>query len=351
VASSSVLQVSNQTKGAVFEKVVRKLLEKNEYEIFPADHEQVDDYGRVRGRGEWHQIDAFGKWKYVVPFVYPIRLLCEAKFWNWPVDLPVVRNFVGVIKDISENYFVEDHQDIDKRMLSKRHTDCGAIFSVNGFTENAQRYAYAQNVFLVSYENNPIVDDFKQTVVDVAQFLKMSRKMDNKQFSKWFEEAWTKHYSDDYGENLTKYAVDPDSFQKNLLLLQGKFDKVRTSVVGIASGVYPIHLLSHKDIPYDLFARTDEQFFRPTYTRTINGGYFFEIHPSDFPDLKFYFTIPEMILQRYRDSMKKFKMDFLEWIDIPVTVKTMRRILRFKLDREWLNLGIVRARTGERKIS
>ena len=73
--------------------------------------------------------------------------------------------------------------------------------------------------------------------------------------------------------------------------------------------------------------------------------------PSDFPDLKFYFTIPEMILQRYRDSMIKFKMDFLEWIDIPVTINTMRRVLSFKLDRDWLNLGLVRTRTGERKIS
>jgi len=334
--SNSTPEVSNQAKGAVFEKVVRNLLEKNEYEKCRPDNEQVDNYGRVRGRGEWHQIDALGQWKYVVPFVYPIRLLCEAKFWKCPADISVIRNFVGVIKDISENYFVEDNQDIDKRMLLKRHTDCGAIFSVNGFTDNAQRYAYAQNIFLVSYENNPIMNDFKQTVEDVAQFLKISKKTSRKQFGKWFEDAWNRDYTNDYRGNLDRYVSDTEGFEGNLRLLQNKFENVKTSVVGVASGVYPIHLLSYTEIPYDLFRETDEQLFRPTYTRTETGGYSFEIHPSDLTNVKFYFTVPEMILQRYRNSMRRFKEDFLKWIDVPVTIGNIRRILKFKLDIQWL---------------
>lgn len=48
---SSGVPVSSQAKGAVFEKVVRKLLEKNESEKCAPDNEQVDDCGRVRGRG------------------------------------------------------------------------------------------------------------------------------------------------------------------------------------------------------------------------------------------------------------------------------------------------------------
>jgi tetratricopeptide (TPR) repeat protein len=336
--SSGGTVISNQAKGTVFEKVVRKLLEKNEYEKYQPDNEQVDDCGRVRGRGEWHQIDALGRWRYVVPFVYPIRLLCEAKFLNGPADISVVRNFVGVVKDISENYFVEDNQDIDKRMLSKRHTDCGAVFSVNGFTSNAERYAYAQNIFLVSYENNPIIGAFKQVIEEVAQFLKISKKTNAKQFNKWFEEAWKRHHSDYYRSNLAKYLTDAGRFENSLELLQKKFEGVRTSVVGIASGIYPIHLLSLNDIPYELFRETDEQYFRPNYVRTETGGYFFELHPSDLPDLKFFFTIPQMILQKYRDSMRTFKREFLEWIDIPITIGRMRRILKLKLDTEWLRL-------------
>lgn len=336
--SSGRTVISNQAKGAVFEKVVKKLLEQNEYEQYVPDNEQVDDYGRVRGRGEWHQIDALGKWQYVVPFVYPIRLLCEAKFLNGPADISVIRNFVGVVKDISENYFVEDNQNIDKRMLSKRHTDCGAVFSVNGFTSNAERYAYAQNIFLISYENNPVIGSLREAFENVAQLLKISKKTNRKEFNKWFEEAWRRKYSDDYPQNLAKYVVHARRFEDSLGLLQKRLEGVRTSVVGLASGIYPIHLLSYDNVPSELFRETDEQLFRPTYVRTDTGGYFFEVHPTDIPDLKFYFTIPELTLLKYRDSMRRFKREFLEWIDIPMTIRKMRRILKLKLDREWLRL-------------
>lgn len=329
---SSHNPTSNQTKGAIFETVVRKLLEKNEYEECKADNEQINDRGMVRGRGEWHQIDALGRWKYSIPFVYPIRLLCEAKCWNQPVGLPVIRNFVGAIKDISENYFVEDNQNIDKRMLSKRHTDCGAIFSVSGYTNRAQRYAYAHNIFLVSYENNPIIDELKRNVENIAQFIRLTRRANKKEFSTWFEDAWTRNYLG----NLDRYLTDRAEFEKNLKTLRDGFDRVNTSVVGIATSVYPIHLLSSHKIPYDLFRETDEAYFRTTYRRTERGGHYFEIFPSDFPDIKFYFTVPEVILSKYRDSMRRFKMDFLEWIDIPVTLEPIRRLLRFKLDKEWL---------------
>lgn len=330
VSSSS--STSNQVKGAIFEVVVKKLLEKNEYEECKPDNEQVDYKGRVRGRGEWHQIDALGRWKYSIPFVYPIRLLCEAKCLNQPVGLPVIRNFVGAIKDISENYFVEDNQNIDKRMLSKRHTDCGSVFSVSGFTNQAQRYAYAHNIFLVSYENNPIIDEFKKIVEDTAQFIQLAKRTNKRKFSRWFEDAWARNYID----NSAGYLTDRRKFEDNLKILRDKFERVNTSVVGIATSVYPIHLLSSHKIPYDLFRETDEAYFRTTYRRTERGGHYFEIFPSDFPEIKFYFTVPEVILSKYRESIKRLKMEFLEWIDVPVTLGPIRRILRFKLDKEWL---------------
>jgi len=323
----------SQVKGRIFEIIVKKLLEKNEYEECKPDGEQLDDKGRVRGRGEWHQIDAFGRWKYTIPFVYPIRLLCEAKCWNYPVGLPVIRNFVGALKDIAENYFVEDSQIIDKRMLSKRYTDCGVVFSVNGFTNQAQRYAYAQNIFLVSYENNPIIDEFKQNINQLAQSVILKKRVNKKALSRWFEDAWTRNY---LGELNGVTITNKEQFQNNLKKLRAKFDSVKTSVIGIATGVYPLHLLSKYEIPEELFRNTDNAYFRVTYHRIERRGYYFEVFPSDFPEIKFYFTVPEVILSKYRESMKQFKMEFLEWIDIPVTLGSIRRLLRFKLDIEWL---------------
>jgi len=321
----------NNARGVLFEEIVKMLLKKNDYEDFNADGEQVDSKGRVRGRGEWHQIDALGRWSFTIPFVYPIRLLCEAKCLDKPVGLPVVRNFVGVLKDVLENYFVEDHQDINKMMLSKRYTDCGAIFSVSGFTNEAQRYAYAQNIFLVSYENNPIIDEFKKSVEGITQSIEL-RKINKGELLMWFKEALTGNYQ----RNLSKYVIDKENLESNLKKLRNSLDNISTSVVGIASGVYPIHLLSRNKIPKDFFIRTDDAYFRVTYYRTELGGHYFEIFPSDMPQTKFYFTIPEVILSKYRDSMKRFKLEFLEWIDVPVKLDHIRRILRFKLDKEWL---------------
>jgi len=324
--------MSGRVKGALFEILVKKLLEKNDYEPCQADNEQVDNQGRVRGRGEWHQIDALGRWRYTLPFVYPIRLLCEAKCWDDPVGLPVIRNFVGVIKDISENYFVEDSRDINRRMLSKRYTDCGAVFSVNGFTKPAQRYAYAQGIFLVSYENNPIVGEFIKIIEDMSVLIRLGRQERTREFQKWFERSW-RQYSPRIGNRFVTRARE---FLDKLERLKERFTGVRTSVVGIASGVYPLHILSYQELPSDLFRESDEVFFRVTYHRIPRGGHYFEIHPSDFPDLRYYFSVPEVILSKYRDSMRQFKKEFLKWIDLPVTIREMRRILRFKLDMEWL---------------
>lgn len=329
---NNINKTFEREKGAIFETVVRKLLQKNEYEACKADREQVDDKGRVRGRGEWHQIDALGRWKYTIPFIYPIRLLCEAKCWNSSVGLPVVRNFVGVIKDIAENYFVEDNQDIDKRMFSKRYTDCGAIFSVSGFTKPAQRYAYAQGIFLVSYENNPVINELRKNIEELSSSVMLARGRNKREFSEWFERIW----STNYPSRDDRYIIERQKFTDNLRKLKSKFSDVRTSVIGIASGVYPLHLLSYQEIPYDLFRESDDISFRTTYRRTERGGHYFETFPSDFPEVRFYFTVPEIVLSKYTDSMRRFKMEFLEWIDIPVTVKAMRRILRFKLDMQWL---------------
>lgn len=112
----------------------------------------------VMGRGEHHQIDAIADFSIPQPFVNPSRLLIEAKFKDTPVGIEIVRNAVGVLKDVSE-YWVTD------RVGQGRHrTPTGetprfhyqyAILSSSGFTANAQRYAVAHDVYLIPFENSP----------------------------------------------------------------------------------------------------------------------------------------------------------------------------------------------------
>lgn len=56
----------------------------------------------VCGRGENHQIDAIADFFLSPPFSHKQRLLIEAKYYDESVGLPIIRNAVGVLKDVSE---------------------------------------------------------------------------------------------------------------------------------------------------------------------------------------------------------------------------------------------------------
>ena len=101
----------------------------------------------------YHQIDALGQFQFIVPFVYPIRLLAESKcytpnLYNQSMGLNKIRDFVGVVKDISENYFIENYNQLEFKSRF-RFTDSGVFFSTLPFSKDAEMYAYAQGIYLV----------------------------------------------------------------------------------------------------------------------------------------------------------------------------------------------------------
>src|SRR3990167_6113949 len=95
----------SQFKGIVFEELLRYFLKQHGYTLVPKDISNY--YGvsykqnglNLKGRGSWHQIDALGQFEFYVPFVYPIRLMSEAKCHNRKIGLSTVRNFIGAMKD------------------------------------------------------------------------------------------------------------------------------------------------------------------------------------------------------------------------------------------------------------
>jgi len=105
----------------------------------------------VKGRGERHQIDAVADFIFAPPFSHPQRLLVEAKCFDLKkrVGLPVLRNAVGVLKDVSENWFSANNSSIPKHRYHYQF----AIFSASGFTAEAQRYAFAHDIYLIPLEN------------------------------------------------------------------------------------------------------------------------------------------------------------------------------------------------------
>jgi len=202
----------SQARGYILEYVVLKLLKEAGYvKVKP---------GHIRGRGAEHQIDAYGVLSIPTAFIYPIRLLSEAKFYKDPIELEIIRNFVGVIKDISENYFVNPSH----KRNSLRFTDAGCIFSASPFDDSAQEYAWAHNIFLMSFSEidsmKPIIDTIKLIV--------------------------------QYPGIVAILNDDGDNKQKRIIKI---FEKIRKSitkadyptlVVGILDNIYPVILVGKK---------------------------------------------------------------------------------------------------------
>jgi hypothetical protein len=101
----------------------------------------------VKGRGTYHQIDAIADFEVQHPFGNPNRLLIEAKCFSprEKVGLPIVREAVGVLKDVSEFWFIGVDQEVPKQRYHYQY----AIFSATGYTPQAERYAFAQDIYLI----------------------------------------------------------------------------------------------------------------------------------------------------------------------------------------------------------
>ena len=167
--------------------IVRLLLQKAGYLPITPDGEHIRrSDGHVRGRGYWHDIDALGRYQYpyftCTQFVYlPKSNVTMATF-----QYGAVRNFEGALKDISENYFVADKLSREQLVSYQRYTDCGSFFSATGYSRGAQRYALAQGIFLVSYENNPILFNIIDRMNKLLLSVDINAAAKNKkEFAKW----------------------------------------------------------------------------------------------------------------------------------------------------------------------
>jgi len=298
-----------QLRGKIFEIVLKYYLKNHGYTIIPEN--VMNYYGvsrghnglNVRGRGGNHQIDALGQFEFQIPFVYPIRLLSEAKCRSAPIGIPIIRDFVGVLKDISENYFIKDHNNLKEKF---RFTDCGAIFSTSNFSKPAQMYAYAQGIYLVPVkELLPIVDEI------VGEIQANS-------------------------DNLYKTFEDTGIYRR-------LDEKNKFAYFGVASGLYPLMIVSEKELSSELFEETDDLDVKIYYEY---GGRNKEIiyFTVEAKNWKGRFQLPKYIWEKYMNSqdfrirMINMKEQILNQIDIPLKIKGIRRIVRLKLDQSWIDI-------------
>jgi hypothetical protein len=322
------VRAQNRVRGGFFEALVESLLRSSGFSRISDDAN--NRHGKLKGRGAWHQIDAFGEYNYGVPCLFPIRLIAEAKCYSGKAGLPTIRNFLGAFKDIAENYFVEDFANPSEYLLTRRHTDTAAVFSAHGFTLEAQGYAYAQGVFLISYENNPLLEPLIALMDPVLDGINIQQAASHIQEFK----AWMADRLEGRAESITYREFTNPGFEAPFLKFANLRNRVRTSSIGTASGIYPIHFLSEQEIPWEIFDQRDSVLCRVRYREGSENC--LEIEPTSLPSYRFYVSIPPEIVVRYRDRMTEFKQQFFQYVDIPVRHGETRRILRFELDMEWL---------------
>jgi len=141
-------------RGYVLEEVLARLLRRSGYRLLVRESQDPDalkgdkNVLLVRGRGANHQADALGELLIPTPFSFPIRLFAEAKFTKEAIGLGAVRNAVSVISDVNERYA----SDAKVKFPLRRHQYCYALFSVSGFTADAQKYALTRQISLIDLQ-------------------------------------------------------------------------------------------------------------------------------------------------------------------------------------------------------
>jgi len=349
-------------RGILLEELVLYLLTLVGYRIIkPGEEGTKPGHSglEVRGRGEWHQIDALAAFDRTPAFMYPLRLMVEAKCYarGTPVQINVTRNAVGVLKDIAENYFTYRSQSgSGDEIQIPRFNYHSAVFSTSGYTSGAQRYAIAHQIFLIQYQRihlfQPIIDSLlgitalhlgvaiqHSGVANISSNLRreIRRMLENIENVTWTEESL---FTEEGFAHVRNGIVTP--------LL-----RIRGSYFGMLQGKWPMHLLSPFPLPAITFEERDEVPCR-VYGRDSDRWSFSPVNvPEKDPRwFRLEFDIPEEILglvQAARSdphALAHVKQQQFSYLDVAGRIGSVYRQVRLRLDEEWLEAYLARVRTG-----
>lgn len=164
---------ADQIAGAVLEEAVLATIKIAGF--FPVENLHMDatiDATKppvtIRGRGTTHQIDVVADPAFGYAFSNPARLLIEAKSYsqNRRVGLDVVRNAVGVLKDVSEFWRPPEDGVAGARRYHYRY----AIFATTDFTRGAQECAFAQDIYLMPLRRSAFFRPVVDAIDDIKRF-------------------------------------------------------------------------------------------------------------------------------------------------------------------------------------
>lgn len=289
----------------------------------------VSEDGEIEGRGTKHQIDFVGIYSKNIPFVFPIRLLTECKFWDKKVDKSFIRQYIGTYKDISENYISSQRND------KYRFLDVPIIFSASGFDEEATNLAWAQGINIVSHSRLPVLNNMLQAINNIVNTIEQNDCNFNKvktciqKYLNWYEV----HVDECY--ELLEHC-----FYNNISI---EIPKINTFLFATNDKGALINLISKDKFPDELFSETNEAdcgiYFENDSSGSNNERVFYIVLNMDNMRRRFYFQANEALMRKDfpelpLDARLSEKIKFISELSIIKEIKGLTRIIKLKVNFE-----------------
>lgn len=337
-----------QIRGAILEEIVLILMEKAGYRVLDASEGEGLSAGHsgldIQGRGEKHQVDALVSYDYTPSFIFPIRLIVEAKAYKKPVGIEVVRNAVGVLADVNQNYFsftINPGTEIKQKRFNYSY----AVFSLNGFTANAQRYAIAHQIFLIQYYYTPLFNEIRLVL---ERFPSKIEHLEGDHTSLQKIRAAVRNLlKGEFVDKSEEEVINRMFMSIEIMKIKEAIDNIRGSYFGLLNGVYPIHLLSEKSL---VGIGTEDEYFAEVF---VTGAKYVSLN---FNGNKLFFELPEDIANTFKkvwgdkEAIAQKKGAFIKFVSLSGLVDGIRRNLKIKLDGEWLNDYLEKIRTTKKEV-
>lgn len=329
----------SQIRGMLLEEAALQLLRTAGYtpvERAGSDPTLLDGHSglEILGRGGKHQTDAVADFRITPPFSHPQRLIIEAKCYLpvHPVGLSIVRNAVGVLKDVSE-WWVPPVGPNGIATTGRYHYQY-AILSASGYTLDAERYAFAHDIYLIPYERSrfivPVVQAIRQlTHVDFGAQEWNAIDVNMRNLRRAIRNAIRGRSYTDFIQLPNAVTVAVDRFVEAL-------SQIRGTLLAVAGRRFPIHLIPAPDIQlsrlrehYRVRIRWDDQSWY--LTDAHNGRQLFS------------FDLPLGLFSLYAEHGNltesralDLKSEMLSRLEAVLTLEEETRLIAFELDREWI---------------
>ncbi len=287
----------------------------------------------VLGRGSRHQIDAVADFLVAQPFSHPQRLLVEAKCYseNHPVELRIIRNAVGVLRDVCE-YWIPP---IGNAAPKHRYHYQYALFSASGYTINAEKYAFVQDIYLIPLARSSYIAPIIRTIRNLSHESFCASKLNKVNINlSALRRSIRKRIRNEQETNL--HELVPEDALPFLEEFCRSCQRIGSAILAMIAKRFPVFLVPGPGVHLDQlqdFQKVrifwDEQGW---YLQSIDGRNLFSF---DLPPNLFELYAEQGVLTATRAI--ELKAEVLSEFQTVLMVNDHIRVITLRLDTEWLS--------------